>query len=247
VAVAVTTSGSAAGLRLRAREVAWRVLVGTAAGAISGFLVGGVGGRLAMLLLRLTSPELVIGLESDDGFEIGVVSSQTFNLLFATAGLGGVVGALYAGVRGAIPARLRLPLWTGFWTLVGGAGLVHDDGIDFALLEPHWLAVALFVAIPGIAAVILVLLAERWSSTPAWQSRRLTTGLAAAAAVSLFALVASAIVAAVMLAVLLLLDRLGPHADRVRAGAGVAVLLLLVTIGVFAALDLASETRTILE
>jgi len=31
--------------------------------------------------------------------------------------------------------------------------LVHADGIDFRLLEPMWLAVALFVALPAVFAV----------------------------------------------------------------------------------------------
>ena len=34
--------------------------------------------------------------------------------------------------------------------------------IDFTLLDPHWLAVLSFVALPGLAALVVVLLAERW-------------------------------------------------------------------------------------
>ena len=231
--------------RLRAGEVAWRVLAGTAAGAVAGFLVGGVGGRLAMLLLRLTSSDAVIGLTSDDGFEIGVVSTRTFNLLVATTGLGGVAGALYAGARGAIPERLRLPLWTVVCTLVGGAGLVHDDGVDFVALDPHWLAVALFVALPAVAAVVLVLLAERWSSASPWQSRRLTAGLVAAAAAATLGLVVSLVVATAMLVAFGVLALAGPHARRLRAIAGVLVPLVLVALAIFAAFDLVPETRTI--
>src|ERR1044071_7492543 len=73
VDAAVATSGSAT-VRQDAAAVAWWVLVGAASGAIAGALVGGIGGRLAMLLLRLTSPDAVTGMISDDGFEIGVVS-----------------------------------------------------------------------------------------------------------------------------------------------------------------------------
>src|SRR5688572_2551713 len=93
-----------------ASSVAWRMLAGTAAGAVAGFLVGGIGGRLAMLVLRLTSPDSVIGLTSDDGFEIGVVSLSTFNLLFATTVFGAIAGVLYASLRCSVPARLRVPL-----------------------------------------------------------------------------------------------------------------------------------------
>src|SRR5262245_46818474 len=97
-------------LRASAGEIVrvwtWRILIGVSAGVIVGLVVGGVGGRLAMLLLRLTSPDSVIGVESDDGFEIGVFSDQTMFLLQATAALGGTFGALYAALRPAIPERM---------------------------------------------------------------------------------------------------------------------------------------------
>ena len=82
-----------------ASAVAWWVLVGVGSGAIAGFLIGGVGGRLAMLLLRLTSPDLVIGMTSDDGFEIGVLSTSTLGLLAGMTLLGAVNGLLYAALR----------------------------------------------------------------------------------------------------------------------------------------------------
>jgi len=150
------------------------VLVGTAAGAIAGFLIGGIGGRLAMLLLRLTSSDLVLGVTSDDGFEIGVISAQTFQLLLAMTTLGAMNGVLYAALRAAIPGRLRLPLWVGFAALVGGSLFVHDEGVDFTLISPALLAIALFVLLPGVAAALVVLLVERWDREAAWRNRRLT-------------------------------------------------------------------------
>jgi hypothetical protein len=242
---AITASAPRVWDRLRAGEVVWRVLAGTAAGAVAGFLVGGIGGRLAMLLLRLTSSEAVIGMTSDDGFEIGVVSTRTFNLLVATTGLGGVAGAFYAGARGAIPERMRLPLWTAVSAFVGGAALVHDDGIDFDALEPHWLAVMLFVALPAVAAVVLVLLAERWSYATPWGSRRLTAGLVVAAAATTLGLVVSLAVGVAMLAAFGVLALAGPHARRLCAIASVLVPLVLVALAIVAAFDLVPETRTI--
>ena len=86
---APSATGSSVTVRRDAAAVAWWVLVGAASGAIAGALVGGVGGRLAMLLLRLTSPDDVIGMTSDDGFEIGVFSFDTAQLVLAMAMLGG--------------------------------------------------------------------------------------------------------------------------------------------------------------
>ena len=192
---AVATSSSAT-VRQDAAAVAWWVLVGAASGTIAGALVGGVGGRLAMLLLRLTSPDDVIGMTSDDGFEIGVVSFDTAQLVLAMAMLGGINGVLYAAVRGAIPRKLRLPLWSVFAAALGGASIVHDDGVDFAALEPAALAITLFVLLPGTAAAAVVLLVERWMRVDPWSGRRLSIGLCVAAAAGTFALGFAVLVAA---------------------------------------------------
>ncbi len=48
--------------------------------------------------------------------------------------------------------------------VVVGDQLVHVDGVDFTVLEPVWLAIAMFVLIPGVYAALLTVLAERWSA-----------------------------------------------------------------------------------
>ncbi|MCZ7588517.1 MAG: hypothetical protein M5U27_06595 [Gaiella sp.] len=211
-----------------ARSVAWWVLVGAAAGAVAGALVGGVGGRLAMLLLRLTSPDVVIGMTSDDGFEIGVVSLDTVQLVLAMAMLGGINGVLYAALRGGIPARLRLPLWSAFAAALGGANIVHEDGVDFTFLEPAVLAVALFVLLPGAAAAVVVLLVERWSGGEPWGDRRFGVGLCVAALAGTVALVFAAVVAAGALA--LRTARLDRVVARVAAVAVPAVLVVVTAV-----------------
>jgi hypothetical protein len=65
-------------------------------------------------------------------------------------------------LRDAIPLKARAALWSLFAAAVGGSQIVHGDGVDFTLLEPLWLAVAAFVALPGLAALVVVLLVERW-------------------------------------------------------------------------------------
>lgn len=67
----------------------WLVLLdhfGAAAlgGLAAGFLVGGIGGRLAMFILRVTSDDRVVGIQSDDDFTIGQISSASLFLILVT-------------------------------------------------------------------------------------------------------------------------------------------------------------------
>lgn len=190
---------TATSLREDARAVAWWVLAGAAAGAIAGLVIGGVGGRLAMLLLRLGSTDEVIGVTSDDGFEIGVVTTDTLGLIAGMTLAGAINGVAYAAVRGWLPRRLRLPLWVAASAALVGATVVHEDGVDFTLLEPVSLAIALFVAVPAAAAALVVVLVERWADREPFADRRLRVIVVAAAAAGTFALVLGAAVGAVAL------------------------------------------------
>ncbi len=235
------TRARRAAVRDEISSIVWWVLVGAAAGAIAGFLVGGIGGRLAMLLLRLTSSDSVLGATSDDGFEIGVISLQTFNLLFAMTVLGALNGVLYAALRTAIPGRLRLPLWVGFAALVGGAGFVHEDGVDFTLISPALLAIALFVLLPGVAAALVVLLVERWHREIAWRNRRLTVLVAAASLGSTFALAPAA-----LLTIAAFLVRRAGAQERLLQVGRIVVPLGLAAIAIIAGIDLVAESSRIL-
>lgn len=149
----------------------WAIL-GAAAGGLAGLTVGGVGGRLAMLLLRLTSSDAVNGVESDDGFEIGQFTlAGTLSLLLVTMLLGTVVGLFIVLARAFMPWRWVTWAWGLVGAVVGGSIIIHDGGVDFELLEPVWLAVALFVALPAVGLLAMAWLA-RWFETWWWQRRR---------------------------------------------------------------------------
>jgi hypothetical protein len=140
-----------------ARPVSDSVVAGLAAGAA----VGGIGGRLAMFVLRVTSNASLQGLESDDGFVIGRFSGSSL-FLVVFCGVLGILGALfYLVVRGWLPERWRPALAGVFGGIVGGAAFVHTDGIDFQLLEPAWLAISLFVGLPAMYGVAMSILVER--------------------------------------------------------------------------------------
>ena len=169
------------------------VLLGAAAGAWAGLLTGGIGGRVAMGLLRVTSPDAVRGRISDDGFEIGQVSAGTLFLLAATTALGAIVGVLYVAWRHALPRAWRRSAWTLVGTTVGGSALLHADGVDFNLLEPTWLAVAMFVAIPAAGAALMAAWVERWDAW--WFTQRRRTIVAALPALILVPLILPLVVA----------------------------------------------------
>jgi hypothetical protein len=183
------------------RLLAYWISLGAAAGGLAGLLAGGVAGRLAMLLLRLTSDDSVRGIQSDDDFTIGRVTADgTFSLLMVTAVLGAVVGLIVVAGRPFLPKR-RMPIaWGVAGAITGGALLVHGDGVDFTLLEPHWLAVALFVVIPAAGASLAAWFAESWRGW--WWKRRMWTAIASIAAIPalmFFVWVPVAIVGAVWL------------------------------------------------
>lgn len=140
-------------------------------GVPAGALIVGLGSRAAMMVLRLTSPHRVKGVVSDDGFVIGRVTlGGTYNLML----IGAAVGIIGAGAYRLVAPRLIGPLWfrrltTGLASAaVGGAMLVHADGIDFTLLEPLWLAIGLFVALPGAFGVLIGASVDAVSRPDSW-------------------------------------------------------------------------------
>jgi hypothetical protein len=172
-----TRSTDVSGAQL-VREVFEELRVLVVAGVSTGAVVIGGGSRLVMLVLRLTSPDNVNGVVSDDGFTIGRVTlAGTYNLLL----LGAAAGIIGAAAYRMVSHWLLGPLWfrrvtTGLGAgVVVGAMLVHADGIDFTRLKPTWLAIALFVALPfafGAAigvAVDSVAAPRSWTRRGAWR------------------------------------------------------------------------------
>lgn len=152
--------------------------IGTLAGLIAGFVWGGIGGRIAMRVLFLTSHDAVKGMTSDDLFEIGVISAATIFLLIFTSMAGGFGGFIYGLIRPA----LRGPLWlvaSGMGIAmaagIGGGMVIKSEGIDFVVLTPLSLAVALFLIIPAGWGVTVVLLTERLMRPNVLRRNRLLT------------------------------------------------------------------------
>ncbi len=149
------------------RAIAAALAPGVYSGLLCGAVIGGGGGRLAMLLLRLTSDASLHGRRTDDDFTIGVFTAATIFLIAATAAVGTVGGVCYALTRPWLPVRQRSALTGAFLAITGGALIIHPGGVDFTLLAPLWLAVGLFVLLPGVYGVALSLLAE-WIDRRRW-------------------------------------------------------------------------------
>ena len=205
------------------REVAERLRILVVAGVAVGVLVAGVGSRLAMLLLRLTSADSVRGLVSDDGFTIGQVTlGGTYNLLM----LGAVVGIIGAAAYRAVAPWLLGPQWFRRVTTATGSGvvvgsmLVHADGIDFRVLKPTWLATGLFVALPALFGAVIGPAVDGVSAIGSWTARGATRWLLPVVLIVLFPMaVPVVVVAALVLMVWVPARRLiGSQAERVAVG-----------------------------
>ncbi len=225
-------------------EVLERLRVLVVAGIPVGVLVAGGGGRAAMFVLRLTSPDWVRGATSDDGFVIGRFTlSGTYNLLV----LGAAVGIIGAAAHRAVSPWLLGPGWFRRLTVAAAAGavvgsmLVHADGIDFTVLEPTWLAVGLFVALPAVFGATIGDAVDRVAIPGSWTTRGrrrwvLPLALLAAFPPSLFLVAVSAFV----LVLWVPLRRLIVQRGGAPFGVGLVVRaawLMIAVLGLFALLN----------
>lgn len=224
------------------RTVAWRLLTATGAGAIVGAIVGGIGGRLAMFGLRLASDDTVLGVTTDDGFEIGQFTTSTLFLLTVTAGLGGGTGAAYYVIRSALPRRGRALLWATLVGLYTGADLLNPQSLDFTILDPKPFAVASFVLLPTVAAFLIAVTLERLLVTEPWSSRPLTVILALGALPLVPVLPAFLL----LFGATLLLRRRPRIQMTILAYARVAVPLILIALGLRSGVELWRDAGDIL-
>lgn len=141
------------------------IAIGVGAGAVSGVLVLGCGGRLVMRILAATSGDGAQGLLTEAEERVGEITlSGTFGFVIFIGFFGGIFGALvYLLVR----RWLAGSAWVA-GLVVGVLGLgfarldpLDPDNVDFAILRPDWLAVLLLGLLPLLYGVVVVSMIER--------------------------------------------------------------------------------------
>jgi hypothetical protein len=155
--------GAQRSLRVDLMAAARMLATASLVGAVCGAFVVGVLGRVAMLLLASLNPAAT-GVTSDDGFVMGQFTlAGSAQLVLAGAQFGVIGAAVYVAVRGLMfgPPWFRLLSMSLAPGVVVGAVLVDTDGVDFVLLEPVWLAVGLFVALPTVFCGLVHLWCEQ--------------------------------------------------------------------------------------
>src|SRR5512132_2838985 len=220
----------------------------TVAGALTGAVIGGIGGRLAMFVLRLTSDPALHHLKTDDDFTIGIFSGATLFLVMVTTVLGILGGLVYLVVRGWLAGGARPWLFGGLTGIVGGATVIRPGGIDFTLLEPLGLAVAMFITLPAAYGVAVSLLAERFLADESAfaRSRAWIAGLVLLLPLGFFGIVGLAVLALILAAVLL--GRAAPEIASVWTSPAVAWIgrIVLVAIGILWGAALVRDVAEIL-
>lgn len=136
-----------------------------AAGLVVGLAVAGLGSRLVMRLVAVADPD-ARGSFTENGNVIGDITfGGTISLVvFVGIPFGIVAGLIAFAVRRWLPARV---VWRGLalsavLLALLGRTVIDPGNIDFRLLEPTGLAIALFGALFFVAGFALAPLADRW-------------------------------------------------------------------------------------
>ncbi|KRE30210.1 hypothetical protein [Agromyces sp. Soil535] len=241
-----TPSGAAATTsRLRRhldglRLFGWWASMFLVVGTISGLLVTGAGGRLAMRLLAITSPEAT-GRLTEAGANVGemTVEGTIAYLVFGGLPFAFASTALYLLVAPWLPrGRLAGPVF-GLAAFILAAPFIDPlraDNVDFDIVGPGWLSVLVFAALAVVQGAFLAAFAGRLSRSLPLMTRRTwpETLMPLLLAVVLFPLGA---VLAVGALVTFALPRLLPWFLAVRASRwGVIIGRALLAVGVLTAL-----------
>jgi hypothetical protein len=129
---------------------------GNVAGAIAGLIVGGIGSRLAMRILALTSPGTQGVLTQAEEVVGEITLAGTLFLLGAGAALGVGGGLAYVAIRRWLPSKGTGLVFGLLMLAVSGRPLVDPENIDFVVLDPAWLGITMFASLPILFGLLIV-------------------------------------------------------------------------------------------
>jgi hypothetical protein len=154
------------------------IVRGGIAGAVTGAVVAGAGGRVVMRLAALAVPGSA-GSATANGNVIGdITPGGTFALIAFGSFVGLLAGAIWVAVAPWVPgAGIRRAIAAMPVALaLGGIGLIEGDNVDFRVLDHDTLVVALLVGLVAAVGFVVPLvddLLDRWlpRAAPASQGR----------------------------------------------------------------------------
>jgi hypothetical protein len=164
--------------KLRAlRRYFWWANVVSFSALVSAVLAAWPGGRLIMRVLAHTSPDSAQGRLTEAQFNVGFPTFEGSMALLFFAGIpaGHCAALLYVVLRRWLPTgRLAGPMLGALLLVWLGALLdpVRADNIDFDIVEPGWLAVALFGGLAVLHGAVVAAAAGWWSErVPLWSDK----------------------------------------------------------------------------
>jgi hypothetical protein len=124
------------------------------AGTIAGIVIVGVGGRIVMRISAAINPMAAGAITESENVvgEVTIGGTIAF-LVFGGMLTGFLLGIVWFLVRDWMPSWLpaRIGLAAALAVLGGGGGVIDSGNIDFVLLDPPWLHVAMFLSLVALA------------------------------------------------------------------------------------------------
>lgn len=150
------------------------------AGALSGAVIGGVGGRIAMRIVALVD-ESAEGARTDFGATVGdITAGGTITLTVMTMIAGIVGGALYMAMRRWLPGSGVVRGLSFGVVMVFGPGLIAIGEVDLQIFEPALPIFAMFAAVQLMYGIVVAIIFDRLHpAVPVTPGRRVDVALRA--------------------------------------------------------------------
>jgi hypothetical protein len=146
------------------------VTISGVAGVLSGVLVGGVGGRIVMRISAIVAAPEATGALTENGNRVGEITAEgTVALLLFVGVLAGITGGIVLAIVGRwLPgsSSVRGLLFGGFLFATFGTQAIDANNVDFAILDPVVLNLALFAMLFPLFGLLSVWLARRLEDRP---------------------------------------------------------------------------------